>query len=232
MKKYKAIFLDWDDTIGDWAGAARKALQTLYEQFHLNVIYNTCEDFIEAYEPYNLQLWGMYGRNEVTKERLQFERFYHPIEQLRVESQESRVRMAHEMGKTFLELTNKYFSVLPDTDRIVRLLAAKYPLTIISNGFKEVQHYKFEHSGLQDYFAYRIISEEVGINKPQPGIFQIALEWNKVQADEAIMIGDSYTSDIEGAKSAGIDQIWLHEGETNQTATYIVPHLADVLEIL
>lgn len=232
MKQYKAIFLDWDDTIGDWANAARKALRDIYTTYHLEALYPTYEDYISAYEPYNLQLWGMYGRNEVTKERLQFERFYRPIEQLKTESQEEKERMAHEMGRVFLELTNKYFSVLPDADRIIRLLAAKYPLTIISNGFKEVQHYKFEHSGLQDYFVHRIISEEVGINKPQPEIFRIALERNNVQAEDAVMIGDSYTSDIEGAKAAGIDQIWLHEGETTQTATYIVPRLADVLEIL
>ena len=46
------------------------------------------------------------------------------------------------------------------------------------------------------------------------------------------MIGDSYSSDIAGAKAAGIDQIWLHQGDTNETATFIVPQLADVLNIL
>lgn len=232
MKRYKAIFLDFDDTIGDWSSAARNALRDLYEQYQLNAIYGTCEDFIEAYEPYNLRLWAMYGRGEVSKERLQFLRFYHPIEQLSAESQESKVRMAHDMGKRFLELTNKYFSVLPGAAEVVRELAKRYPLTIISNGFKEVQYYKFAHSGLEDCFAHTIISEEVGINKPQPDIFRIALEMNGVTADEAVMIGDSYTSDIAGAKAAGIDQIWLHEGETAETATFIVPKLRDVLAIL
>jgi FMN phosphatase YigB (HAD superfamily) len=48
------------------------------------------------------------------------------------------------------------------------------------------------------------------------------------------MIGDSYSSDILGAQTAGIDQIWLHDGPTlpTETATCIVPRLADVLEIL
>ena len=136
------------------------------------------------------------------------------------------------MGAEFLRLTNEYFSVLPGTPEVVRALAKKYPLTIISNGFKEVQYYKFAHAGLTDCFSHTIISEEVGINKPQPEIFRIALEKNGVAAEEAVMIGDSYSSDIEGAKAAGIDQIWLHEGETDQTATYIVPRLEDVLPIL
>ncbi|MBR7154593.1 MAG: YjjG family noncanonical pyrimidine nucleotidase [Paludibacteraceae bacterium] len=231
MKQYKAIFLDWDDTIGDWAGAEHKALQDLYTHYHLEAIYPAFEDYLNAYKPYNLELWGMYGRGEVTKEDLHFQRFFRPIEGLSVPADKLR-EMAHEMGAEFLRLTNKYFSVLPGTPEVVRALAKKYPLTIISNGFKEVQYYKFAHAGLTDCFSHTIISEEVGINKPQPEIFRIALEKNGVAAEETVMIGDSYSSDIEGAKAAGIDQIWLHEGETDQTATYIVPRLEDVLPIL
>lgn len=232
MKQYKALFLDWDDTIGDWTQAEHHALRDLYDTYHLDRLYPTFEDYIGAYKPYNLELWGQYGRGEVSKEKLHFERFYRPIETLRVESQESRVRMAREMGAEFLRLTNKYFSVLPGAAEVVRRLASRYPLTIISSGFKEVQYYKFAHSGLQDCFAHTIISEEVGINKPQPEIFRIALRLNNVHAEEALMIGDSYSSDIAGAKAAGIDQVWLHEGPAEETATYIVPRIGDIFSIL
>ena len=231
MKQYKAIFLDWDDTIGDWTGAEHKALQDIYANRHLDALYPTFEDYLNAYKPYNLELWTLYGQGKVTKEWLHFHRFYKPIERL-AESDERKEELAHEIGAEFLRLTNKYFSVLPGAAEVVRKLAKKYPLTIISNGFKEVQYYKFAHSGLADCFAHTIISEEVGINKPQPEIFRIALQMNGVTADEAVMIGDSYSSDIQGAKNAGIDQIWLHEGATDETATYIVPKLQDVLNIL
>ena len=208
------------------------ALRDIYAHYHLDVLYPTFEDYLNAYKPYNLELWTRYGQSQITKEKLHFERFYRPIENLRLESQESIVRMAHEMGAEFLNLTNNYFSVIPGADEVVRTLAKRYPLTIISNGFKEVQYYKFAHSGLADCFAHTLISEEVGINKPQPQIFRMALELNDVTADEAIMIGDSYSSDIQGAKNAGIDQIWLHEGETEETATYIIPRLKDALLLL
>ena len=72
-----------------------------------------------------------------------------------------------------------------------------------------MQYYKLAHSGLADCFAHTLISDEIGINKPQPEIFRIALERNGLQADEVVMIGDSYSSDIAGAKAAGIDQIWV-----------------------
>ena len=233
MKQYKAIFLDWDDTIGDWSTAANKALQDIYAHYQLNRLYPTFEDYLNVYEPYNLKLWGMYGRGEVTKEWLHLERFLRPLIMANGERFMANIEdVAHEMGVEFLRLTNKYFCLLPDAEMVVKYLAAKYPLTIISNGFKEVQHYKFEHSGLAPYFTHTLISEEVGINKPQPQIFEIALERNGITADEAVMVGDSYSSDIAGAKAAGIDQIWIHEGETEETATYIVPKLTDILHIL
>jgi putative hydrolase of the HAD superfamily len=233
MKHYKAIFLDWDDTIGDWAHAEYQALRDIYHTYHLDALYATYEDYVAAYKPYNLELWGLYGRGEITKEYLHFERFYRPL--LTADGRQpiaDSPNLAREMGQEFLRLTNVYFSLLPDAERVVRELAKKYPLTIISNGFKEVQYYKFSHSGLADCFLHTLISEEVGINKPQPGIFRIALERNGVSADEALMIGDSYSSDIAGAKAAGIDQLWIHDGETSESATYIVPRLADVLTIL
>lgn len=136
------------------------------------------------------------------------------------------------MGEEFLQLTNHYFSVLPGAAEVVRELAKRYPLTIVSNGFREVQYYKVAHSGLQDCFKHMLVSDEIGINKPQPEIFRIALERNNVQASEVIMIGDSYTSDIAGAKAAGIDQLWIHDGQTNETATYIVSKIQNVLNIL
>ena len=235
MKRYKAIFLDWDDTIGDWTTAEHKALQDIYAHYQLNRLYPTFEDYLNAYKPYNLELWGMYGRGEVTKEKLHFERFYQPIVGLPVTGDGLR-DLAHEIGAEFLRLTNKYFCLLPDADRVVKYLAGKYPLTIISNGFKEVQYYKFEHSGLAKYFTHTLISEEVGINKPQPEIFRIALQRSGVTADETVMIGDSYSSDIAGAKAAGIDQIWItseREKElTNEGATYVVTNITKIFNIL
>ena len=231
MKQYKALFLDWDDTIGDWTTAEHKALQDIYARYHLNRLHPTFEDYLNAYKPYNLELWGMYGQGEVTKEWLHLQRFLKPIEELPMTGDELR-NLAHDMGAEFLRLTNKYFRLLPDAEKVVRYLAAKYPLTIISNGFKEVQYYKFEHSGLAPCFAHTLISEEVGINKPQPEIFRIALERNGITADKALMIGDSYSSDIAGAKAAGIDQLWIHQVETDETATYIVPKLTDILNLL
>ena len=231
--KYKAILIDWDDTIGDWKGAADKALRDLYAEYGLGHWYADEATFKTAYETYNKTLWEQYGWGKISKQYLKRQRFLHLLEAVGAEG--DTIALADEMSETFLQLTNTYFRVLPHAAEVVRYLAARYPLTILSNGFKEVQYYKFAHSGLQDCFRHTIISEEVGINKPQPGIFELALRLNGVSKEEAIMVGDSYTSDIQGAQNAGIDQLWIcpddqvHDGEK---ATYRVPDIMSVQSIL
>lgn len=237
MKQYKAIFLDWDQTIGDWESAEYRALQDLYATYRLSEWYDCFEDYLLVYRTRNVELWQLYGEQEVTKEYLHRERFLYPmLKPLGLDvlpcPPRAMVELADEMGKVFLALTNKYFTLLPDAERVVKYLSQKYPLTIISNGFSEVQYYKFEHSGLKPYLTHILISEEVGSNKPQPGIFEEALIRNGVTKDEAIMIGDSYSSDIAGAKAAGIDQIWITTEETDKDATYKVTTLAEVVNLL
>jgi putative hydrolase of the HAD superfamily len=133
-------------------------------------------------------------------------------------------------------MTNHFFTLIPDADKMVKTLAAYYPLTIVSNGFVESQYLKMRKSGLEPYFTHVVLSEEVGAQKPNPKIFEEALRINGISAAEALMIGDSYTSDVQGAKAAGIDQMWLRRTDTplteGQTATYIVNTYRQITDIL
>lgn len=253
MKQYKAIFIDWDDTIGDFHGSAVDALRDIYEKHHLAELFPSFDAYYETYHEHNVGLWEQYGRGEVTKAFLQRDRFLWPIcHQMGIPTPDDKftqkcqaplcknplVRLADQMGEDFLAFTNKYFRVLPGAAELVRYLASKYPLTVVSNGFVEVQYYKVEHSGLKDYFQHIVLSEEVGIQKPQPRIFEVALEKNGLCADEVLMIGDSYSSDIQGAKNAGIDQLWISPlptsplREEEKTATFIVHSLAEIYDIV
>jgi putative hydrolase of the HAD superfamily len=140
------------------------------------------------------------------------------------------------MSEDFLHLTTAHFSLLEGAEELVRYLAEKYPLTVVTNGFVEVQYEKFDRSGLRDCFAHIVLSEEVGCQKPNPRIYEEALRMNGISAEEAVMIGDSWNSDIQGAINAGIDQIWIRKSQdplpNGQSATYIVKSLAEVMEIL
>ena len=236
MKKYKAIFLDWDDTIGDFGRSAKCALTTMFE-IHQLYQYTDYDTFVRCYSEHNTLLWEQYGRDEVTKDVLKIERFLYPLMHAcgLEENSETRV-LARRMCEDFLRMTNHFFSIIPDADKMVKTLAAWYPLTIVSNGFVESQYLKFRKSGLEPYFTHIVLSEEVGAQKPNPRIYEEALRINNITADEALMIGDSYTSDVEGARAAGIDQMWLRRTDEplpeGQTATYVVNSYKQITDIL
>ena len=239
MKKYKAVFLDWDDTIGDFHGAADLALAQMYEKYQLDRYFASLDEFVGLYKPHNLELWAKYGEDKVTKEYLSLDRFLFPLMHgsLYPNGETAQViRLAMTMSDDFLALTTAHFSLLPGAEEIVRYLAEKYPLTIVTNGFIEVQYEKFDKSGLKDCFSHIVLSEEVGCQKPNPRIFEEALRMNGLQAEEVVMIGDSWNSDIQGAINAGIDQIWIRNSKDplpeGQSATYLVQSLSEVMEIL
>ena len=239
MKKYKAVFLDWDDTIGDFHGAADLALAQMYEKYQLDRYFASLDEFVGLYKPHNLDLWAKYGEDKVTKEYLSLDRFLFPLMHgsLYPNGETAQViRLAMTMSDDFLALTTAHFSLLPGAEELVRYLAKKYPLTIVTNGFIEVQYEKFDKSGLKNYFSHIVLSEEVGCQKPNPRIFEEALRMNGLAAEDVVMIGDSWSSDIQGAINAGIDQIWIRKSQDplpeGQSATYLVQSLSEVMEIL
>ena len=241
MKQYKAVFIDWDDTIGDFVGAAKRALQEMYDKYELSDYFASHEEFVSLYKPHNIELWDKYGKNLVTKAFLRVDRFLYPLLHgtkvaSQIQSYTALSALAEQMSEDFLHLTTKYFSLLPGAEELVRYLAKKYPLTVVTNGFIEVQYEKFDKSGLRNCFSHIVLSEEVGCQKPNPRIYEEALHMNGVSAEEAVMIGDSWNSDIQGAINAGIDQIWVRKSQDSlpegQSATYLVQSLSEVMEIL
>ena len=240
MKQYKAVFIDWDDTLGDFHGAADLALAEMYDKYQLDRYFASLNEFVGLYKPHNLELWAKYGEDKVTKEYLSLDRFWFPLmhaskldEKFDKTLRQELFALAEQLSEDFLHLTTAHFSLLPGTEDLVRYLARKYPLTIVTNGFIEVQYEKFEKSGLRDCFAHVVLSEEVGCQKPNPRIFEEALRLNGLQADEVVMVGDSWYSDIQGAINAGIDQIWVTEQQTEESkSTYIVKSLEEIKYLL
>ncbi len=238
MKQYKAIFLDWDDTVGDFMGAAHQAIEDIYKKYDLQRFYPSSQAFYEVYHPYNIQLWARYGRGEITRDWLAHERFLHPLQVSPQGGTEGGLEsLANLLEHDFEELTTAHFSLLPHAEEVVRYLAERYPITIVSNGFVSVQYRKINASGLRDCFQHIVLSEEIGITKPQAGIFEIALQLNGLQKEDVVMIGDSYSSDIQGAINADIDQIWIQsptltEEEKSKPATYKIQDIRELMQLL
>jgi putative hydrolase of the HAD superfamily len=83
-------------------------------------------------------------------------------------------------------------------------------LGVITNGFTASQNTKLDVMRIRPLFSVVLISEEVGIKKPDPRIFRLGLEQIGVSASEAIFVGDNPVLDVAGARAVGIRAIWLN----------------------
>lgn len=83
-------------------------------------------------------------------------------------------------------------------------------VVVVSNNLLQEQQEKLRHCELDPYVDVLVVSEEAGVSKPEPRIFEIALARARCAATDAVMVGDSWTNDIEGARAAGIRPVWFN----------------------
>ncbi len=94
---------------------------------------------------------------------------------------------------------------------ILDYLFPNYNLHIITNGFQNVQFGKLKNSNIEHYFKTVTNSEMAGVKKPNPIIFEYALQKANAEKPKSIMIGDNLEADVEGALNSGLDAIFFNE---------------------
>lgn len=112
------------------------------------------------------------------------------------------------VGRRHIEGT-LWSHVEPGTaDTLAELKGRGFTLGVVSNADGRVERF-LEHAGLREHLDFVIDSGLVGIEKPNPGIFRIALERAGADPDSAVHVGDVYEVDVIGARAAGIEPIFL-----------------------
>ena len=229
---YKFVFIDLDDTLWDFHANAKSSLQEIYTEKNLGRYFESFEQYFSIYAKRNVELWEEYGKGLISKEELSLERFRHPLIHIGIDDSP----LADQIGREYLELLPTRTALVPYAKDLLDYLAPKYPLTIVSNGFVEVQYKKLKSCRIEHYFSHVVLSEAAQALKPDKRIFEFALQLNGATASDTIMIGDSYEADIRGAQNAGIDQIYFNpnpnQTEKEKPATYQVKNLMEVLNIL
>jgi putative hydrolase of the HAD superfamily len=98
----------------------------------------------------------------------------------------------------------------PDVVALLEALQGRLPLAIITNGFGDTQREKLEVMRIHAHFELVLAAGDLGIGKPDPAIFQYALDKLALAADAVWHVGDSLTSDVAGAKASGLTAVWLN----------------------
>jgi len=117
------------------------------------------------------------------------------------------------LNEVYLE--HRYNDIVPYDDVVPMLdgLAPRFKLGLLSNG----NNYP-EYFGLADRFDFTVYAQDIGIEKPDPRPFQIAVERAGCSLDQLLHVGDSLETDVEGAQSVGVRAVWLNrDGAPNDS---------------
>lgn len=207
MKSYSCVLFDLDHTLWDYETNAEETLKELFVRYgmeHRGV--TSFRFFLETFRRINVELWDRYDRGLIGQDVIRNERFDRVFRDTGVED----TRTALEFSSEYLRELPRKKNLLPQAREILEYLHPRYPMTIVTNGFDEIQATKIESAGIGHYFRHIITSQRAGSKKPSRKIFEFALEQTGHVPESAVMIGDNLQTDIAGAMSAGIDTIYYN----------------------
>ncbi len=231
MGTYRHLFFDLDHTLWDFNANARLTLQELYNAMELSALgILDFELFYTTYLIHNDKLWEKYRNGVIKVDDLRWKRMWYTLIDFKIGNE----KLARDMGLRFLQLLPTRKLLFPYAIECLDYLTKKgYSLHLITNGFKETQHSKLKHSGIDSYFIEVITSECSNSIKPNKEIFEYAFMKTNANPRESIMIGDSIEVDIQGAMNAGIDQVFVNHTCINCEIkpTYTVHSLKELLQI-
>ncbi|TGD78964.1 HAD family hydrolase [Hymenobacter wooponensis] len=214
------ILFDLDDTLFDHANTARAALATStaglpeFAGTDLEVLYQQYSEILEEMHPRVLA--GEYTYEEAR--RLRFQRLLAPYGVASTDMALADFTQRH-YGH-YQRLRHPLAGALP----LLEALKPHYKIGIVTNNRLAEQQEKLQYLGMTPLVDALITSEEIGVPKPNPRIFQVALERLHSRAAETVMVGDNWQADVVGALAVGIRPVWL-----NRTAS--LRPLAHVEEI-
>ena len=118
-------------------------------------------------------------------------------------------RLATRLAEQFPEEMWARIKPFPETQAIVHSLTDRFRLGILTNGMPPHQHRKLAASGVADVLGAVVASGGIGVGKPDQPAFQAVLDAMRVSADEAVMVGDTFERDVEGAVAVGLRAVWV-----------------------
>ncbi len=223
--KYKLILFDADGTLFDFHQGEREALRATFA--HHGVAYDE-DTYLSLYRKINLDIWTEFEQQRIAAEDLSRERFHRYLGVLNLDISPDA------FSNDYLEALSGSTHTIESAPEVVAELAGHCRLVLITNGLSKVQHPRFQKSSMYSYFSSIVVSEDIGIAKPHPGIFEHAFRSvNHVDRSDVIIVGDNLSSDIQGGLTFGIDTCWFNPSKRSRSETIIPTYeIQDLRQLL
>lgn len=227
MQEYRYLLFDLDDTILDFQLAQYKALKRIHITY---ASYIEEQLFVQTYTKINEQLWAQYEKKEIGKEVIIQSRFSNTFKQLSIDGKGSQAAVDYQ--KYISEGTELLASA---RETLVLCKEAGYKMYVVSNGVYDTQMKRLEGANIIDYFEAIYVSEATGSQKPHIEFFDYVCKHSpEIEKSKVLMIGDSLSADIKGAKNAGLSSCWYNglKQPILNDATFEVTNHIELQELL
>ncbi len=209
----KHIFLDLDDTLLDFRRAESEAIKRTFEKIGIE----PCDDNIALYSRINRSCWEKLESGILTRDEVLHTRFDILFSVL------GATGNAHDTQRIYEHELSLGAYYLDGAEALLEELYGKYHLYLATNGIIAVQSRRIADSGIAKYFDDIFVSEKIGYNKPDKRFFDLCFSRiDGFKNDEAVIVGDSLTSDIRGGINAGIRTV-LYNPRHKKNETGIDP---------
>ena len=223
----KLLIFDLDNTILDFEMSESYALKKVFENHNIVFTKDMYKDFVV----FNEKLWKAREKEEISSMELRQQRFKNFFKKYNIDIDPWKFELEYED----ILLKNVFF--IKDSIDVIEKLSKKYILVIATNGIKHIQEKRLDVSGVRKYFDNIFISDDIGYNKPQKKFFDYIFErYKDIKKENIVMIGDTLSSDIKGAKISNIKSIWYNpfnkKLDKDIVADFEIKNLEQIFDIL
>lgn len=226
--KYDMILFDADETLFDFEKSERVAFQNTIEEFGIRYQ----KDYhLKLYQEINTAVWKELADGLIAQNDLNLERFSRFVKRIHAEVSDV------DFADTYVKYLSQASFLFEDSAAVVQKLNETCRIAVVTNGLSKVQDGRIRKSVIGQYFEAVIVSEDVGVTKPNAEIFECVFHSApRVAKSKILMVGDSLSSDIQGGINFGVDTCWVNrshaENKTAVSPTYEISELSELLEIV
>lgn len=202
MKKYEIVLWDVDQTLLDFKKSENYAIRTAFKRFEMPIK----DEVVTLYSQINDSYWKRFEKGEISKQEVQLGRFRTLFKEIDIQHVSPQ-----EFAPVFQKLLGSVYFYRDDSYELCKHLQGKCRQFVVTNGVTWTQKNKLKLSGLDLFMEDMFISEEIGVPKPMKAFFDSCFERiPNFQKEQAIIVGDSLTSDMLGGNNAGIACCWYN----------------------
>ncbi|MEM7476784.1 MAG: pyrimidine 5'-nucleotidase [Planctomycetota bacterium] len=227
--RYPFLFFDADHTLFDFDAAEEASLKRAVISLHSDGFQHS---WLAAYQKANKHVWKAYEAGSLSVAEVKQKRFQDFVQLAGIAVSPA------DLSQRYVEELAKCTMLLPDAEKLLDELQRRgHQMLLLTNGLSEIQRPRFRNSAIARYFKTFVISDELGVAKPDPKIFSVALQaFDCPDKSQVLMIGDNLRSDIVGGIGSGIATCWFNPShaacDPEIKPDFEVTQLLDLLELV